>query len=382
LIRNKKNICFVVTSEFAVRAFLLAHIQALSKSYNVTLLVNSQSLSLIEEFNIQARVIHINIQRNINLISDFSTLLTLLKIFYTNKFFSVHSITPKAGLLAMAASWILRTPVRIHTFTGQVWATKTGVKRFILKLLDKLFAGFATHIIVDSPSQLAFIRRENVISTRKGVVFNYGSICGVNLEKFKPNLDAKKEKRKDLNIPQNALLILYLGRLNTDKGVLDLARAFANIDRELVHHAHLIYVGPDEESMQQKIKSILKNQTENLHFVDCTTRPEYFLASADILCLPSYREGFGNVIIEAAAVGIPSIASRIYGISDAIVEMKTGLLHAPKDSNSLTVHLNTLLSNNTLRKHLGAQARKRVIQEFDSQKITRFWIDFYKNIVQ
>ena len=317
---------------------------------------------------------HLAIARNISLFSDFVTLVKLIKIFRQERYSAVHSVAPKAGLLAMLASWIVRVPLRIHTFTGQVWVTNRGFKRLLLKQLDCLIATLTTHNIVDSQSQRQFLLDEKVLSSKKSVMFANGSISGVDITKFKPNQLARVGIRQKLFIPNNAIVFLFIGRLTRDKGVLDLACAFSCLN---VKHVYLLYVGPDEQNMQTEIVHFSGKNSPNVIFLGHTNEPESYMAAADIFCLPSYREGFGTVVIEAAAVGIPVIASRIYGITDAIVEGETGLLHEPHDINNIKNCMEKLMNNQALRLKLGQQARDRVIRDFSSILVTQAWVNFY-----
>lgn len=373
-----KKICFVLTAEFAVKAFLLNHLRALSSFYEVTVIVNTNNPNFLEEYGVAAEVIPLAIARNVSLISDFRCLVQLIKIFRQQKFSVVHSVTPKAGLLAMLAAWVVRVPSRIHTFTGQVWVTKVGLKRYILKKIDYLIASLTTHNFIDSPSQRQFLLDEKVMTSAKSTVFAKGSISGVDIVRFKPNPQAKESIRQQLNIKTDAILFLFLGRLTRDKGVLDLAQAFSHLQSG---RAHLLFVGPDEQNLQAEIMSISGKDSPNVHFVGHTNVPESYMAAADVLCLPSYREGFGSVVIEAAAVGIPTIASRIYGLTDAVVEGETGMLHEPRDVNAIKVCMEQMVTDKTIRLQLGEQARTRAVKEFDSKLITQAWVDFYRENV-
>lgn len=369
-----KKICFVLTSELTVKVFLLNHLLALSKSYDVTVITNSSNLSFLTEVGVIVKVIPLAIARDINLFSDFSSLIKLIKIFHHESFSSVHSVTPKAGLLAMLASWVVRVPLRVHTFTGQVWVTKTGFSRFLLKRIDWLIALLTTYNIVDSPSQRQFLLNENIISSAKSMVFAKGSISGVDIIRFKPNLQARERIRQQLNVNADAFLFLFLGRLTRDKGVLDLVQAFSQLR---VGDAHLLFVGPDEQNMRMDIVRLAEKCSESVYFVGHTNAPESYMAAVDVLCLPSYREGFGMVVIEAAAVGIPTIASCIYGITDAVIDGETGLLHSPHDVSAIKDCMESMISNEGLRLKFGEQARARAVADFNSSAITQEWVDFY-----
>ena len=369
-----KKICFVVTVEFVVKAFLLNHLRALSKYYEITLIVNTNNPNFLAEQGIDAKVIPLKISRDINLISDLVSLIKLLKILTFQRFSSVHSITPKAGLLAMLAAWIVRVPLRIHTFQGEVWVTKTGVIKHLLIFIDKLVNMLSTNLTIVSQSEKAFLEDHNIINRQKGIVFANGSISGVDIARFRPNHQARITVREELKIPFEEKVFLFMGRLTKDKGVLDLAQAFSRME---VGKAHLLFVGPDEQNMQSEIQSLIKCCSRYVHFLPKTDRPELYMAAADVLCLPSYREGFGSVVIEAAAVGIPTIASCIYGITDAIVDGQTGLLHAPRDINAIKNCMENLINNDKLRFVLGERARVRVLEDFTSEVLTQEWVNFY-----
>ena len=369
---NRKSICFVATVEFAVSAFLLSHLKELSKYYDLTVIVNLKNPNFLIDKKLNIKLVNINFSRKINIISDLLSLVQLAYLFLIKKYDAVHSITPKAGLLAMIASFLTFTPVRVHCFTGQVWSTKSGLSRLFLKLIDKIIGNLSTQNIVDSKSQYDFLVKENVLNKDKALVFGSGSVSGVDLLKFKPNTKVKSSLRKKLKISPSSFVFVFLGRLNSDKGIHDLINAFISTD---LKSAYLLLVGPDEENISSKFKG---NQS-NIIFSGLISSPQDFLAVSDVLCLPSYREGFGNVVIEAAATGVPSIVSNIYGLSDAIVLNKTGLSHEPHDVQEITKLMKSLFNNRKLVMDLGKAAKKRAISEFDSKILVKHWKIFYNH---
>ena len=144
---HKQKICFVLTVEYAVKAFLLNHLRALSQFYDITVIVSTDNPNFLVETGVKAKVIPLKIGRDISLLSDLMCLFKLIYIFQSQRFTAIHSLMPKSGLLAMLAAWIVRIPLRIHTFTGQVWVIKVGFKRFILKQFDYLIATLSTNNI-------------------------------------------------------------------------------------------------------------------------------------------------------------------------------------------------------------------------------------------
>ncbi len=375
---SRPKIFFLATVELAVNAFLLGHIKSLSKRFDVTVIVNTSDPLFLTKQGLDVEVISLNISRNVRILSDTYCLIRLIYIFIMLRPSVVHSITPKAGFLAMLASFIARVPFRFHTFTGQVWVTSHGLKRMALKYFDWLIARLATFNIVDSPSQQKFLINQKVLTKKTSNVLGMGSVSGVNLKRFKRSKKVLIEVRRELAIPEGAFVFIYLGRLNKDKGILDLALAFSSLKNK---NTYLLVVGPDEDDFVEEMKMISGNNMDQLRFVAYTRTPEKFLAASNALCLPSYREGFGSVIIEAAAMGIPSIGSNIYGISDAIVNNKTGLLHEPRNIKNIEACMKFFLTNSDVVKKFGKAAKARAIKDFDSNLMSTHWLNFYKRYI-
>lgn len=379
--KRKAKICFVVTSPFTLKVFMLKHLEALAEDYAVTVICNvSNSAEVALKLNQQIRLIDLRIERKVSPWRDILALAALLRIFRRERFLVVHTITPKAGLLAQLAACLVRVPHRIHTFTGQVWVTQRGLVRGILKKIDGLYAACATHILVDSPSQRDFLVAEGVLPKGRGKVLGQGSISGVDIQRFAPNHQVRQELRTRLGIPDDAVMFLYLGRLKRDKGLLDLARGFA---RHAQDHptSRLLIVGPDEEQLSADILECCAAVSDRVFLFGYTAAPEHYMAAADVLCLPSYREGFGSVILEAAACNIPSIASRIFGITDAVVDGQTGCLHAAGDAQEISQLLGRFAQDKSLRENMGATARRRTLLEFSGERLTGELSAYYRAVL-
>ncbi len=374
-----KQVCIVVSSVMTVNAFLLDQIQALSRIYRVYVVANVDNSSSLAWQGENVIIVPLAIERKIFPWRDFMALVFLFRLFRQHKFDIVHSVTPKAGLLAMTAASCAGIRARIHTFTGQVWATRSGLSRWLLKSMDRLIASLATSVLVDSASQRNFLIVEKVVKDRKSKVLAKGSISGVDTRRFCPNPCVRKEIRSQLGIPDHAVVFLFLGRLNRDKGVLDLAKAFSHLcdSRE---DAHCMVVGPDEAGMRGHMQQLCKAH-DKLHFVDYSSAPEHYMAAADVFCLPSYREGFGTVIIEAASVGIPAIASRIYGITDAVEDGVTGLLHDAGDVESIVRLMKQFAEDVALREKMGESARNRARRDFSKEMVTSAVVEYYKQLM-
>jgi glycosyltransferase involved in cell wall biosynthesis len=364
------------------RVFLAHQINALVELYDVTIITNLDgNHSILDNISNRVNIIDLPIVRNINLFADLKALFLLISVFYKNRFSLVHSVSPKAGLLSAIAAWISRVPNRLHTFTGQVWATKKGINRWFLKLLDKIIVILNTNILVDSFSQQDFLIKENVLSKKNSVVLGSGSISGVDISRFLPSEIHKNLIRKQLNINDDSLVFLFIGRLKKEKGVFELIEAFKNVS-ENHNNITLLIVGPDEEGLKKELISQLDICKESVIFIDFTKVPEQYMAASNIFVLPSYREGFGSVVIEAASCGLPSIGSNIYGLSDAIKTGETGLLVPARSGESLEDAMLKLANNNELRIKMGLNARERVIHHFSQENITLKILKLYKRLIK
>ncbi len=377
---NRPRLCFVTAAPLTLRAFMRNHLLSLSAQYDVTAIADFAPDDLSDEWLPGIQLVPVPIARRISPLADLRALLALFRYFRAQHFDVVHSVTPKAGLLAMSAARRARVPHRIHWFTGQVWATRHGLGRSLLKGADRSIVASATHILTDSHSQRAFLEAEGVLRIGQADVLGHGSISGVDLDRFHPDDLARTRIRRELGVPQSACLLLFVGRLNRDKGVLDLAQAFAHLAHER-DDAWLVMVGPDEANIGETFGRICGDASARVRRVHYTTTPEHYMAAADLFVLPSYREGFGSVVIEAAACGIPAVASRIYGLTDAVQDGVTGLLHPPADIADLHAKLARLCKDHELRATMGKTARARAIEDFSMASVSSALLAYYEKIL-
>jgi len=372
-----KKLCYVATIPAVVHAFLRMHIQMAADDYHVTVVCSEVDKKLLD--GIKANFIFLPIERKPSFLRDVLVLFQLYNLFRREHFDIVHSIMPKTGMLAMLASWFAAVPVRIHMFTGQVWATKLGLARVFLKWSDKLIASLATCVLTDSRSQQDFLLQERILRAEKVNVIGAGSICGVDPFKFHPDIGIRQKVRGDLGIDSESVVILYVGRMCREKGVLDLVAAFTEVVKRNPT-AVLLLVGSEEDVSYSYIQEICHVDQGRLHYVSFTATPEIYMCASDILCLPSYREGFGMSIIEAAACGLPAVASRIYGITDAVADGETGLLFPAGDVSALTRSLMDLIMRTDRRQKMGGAAYARTLELFSSEKITREMVILYNKL--
>ena len=375
----KRRVAIVVSSPMTAKVFLRDQIRALSETYEVTLFANMRCPQEIEALGKEVRLQAVSIERDIAPLKDLIALWQMTRRLRRGGFDLVHSVTPKAGLIAMVSGYLARVPHRIHTFTGQVWVTRRGPGRFVLKNMDRLIALTATQVLVDSPSQRDFLLLQGVVKTDKSAVLGEGSIGGVDLQRFRPNPEARRAVRAELGIDDSVPLLLFVGRLKRDKGILDLVKAYAMLGGAAARSVLLI-AGPDEEHLYGDMEALTTERRNGLRLIPYTEEPERYMAAADIFCLPSYREGFGGVIIEAAACAVPAVGSRIYGISDAIVDGQTGLLHEPGDVDAIRKHLQRLIEDDELRTRMGKAAHERAAKLFPKERLTSAILTLYRKL--
>lgn len=330
------------------------------------------------------RFTDVQILRKIHLWNDLCALFCLIRIFRQRRFDITHSIMPKAGLLSALAGLVTSTPVRIHTFTGQIWKNDKGFKKFFFKLMDQIIVALSTKCFTDSPSQSEFLCSEGI--SNKGQPLDFlgrGSLSGVNTERFNlKRLQSERDRiRAEIGAKENSIVFIFLGRKCQDKGTLDLLKAFRKAFATPTE-AMLILVGPeDDQSFQDLFYSEFKSQPHIFNF-QSTRCPESFLAAGDIFCLPSYREGFGSVVIEAAALGRPTIGSNITGLKDAILDQETGLLISVGDIDELSQKLRLAFDQPEVFKKMGEQAKNRALEQFSMEKLFHLLHQEYALLIQ
>ena len=376
---RSKKICFTVSSPMTVNAFLRHHITELAKHYKISVIANIEDADTHSFRDLPLEeIIHVKIVRSISPKDDLLAIKKLTEIFRDRKFDAVHSVTPKAGLLAMTAAKRAGIRNRIHIFTGQVWFTKKGLFRKMLMEIDKLIVKAATQILVDGQSQRHFLIQSNILRADNSRVLGQGSISGVNEQRFTPSLSIREKFRNELSFSPSDVVFAFLGRLNEDKGIRELALAFSKLSKEF-SGAKLFFIGYDEDHLMPFIESTVINKNAVL-FYGPTHKPEELLQAADVFCLPSHREGFGTSVLEASLLGLPIICSDTYGLKETIIDDVTGFRHGVKNVDAIHQAMRTLNLDAGKRKVMGAAGRDYVLSNFTAQQITEEWLKFYADI--
>jgi glycosyltransferase involved in cell wall biosynthesis len=376
---NRKKICFVVSSVLTAKFFLRYHIDKLSENYDVFLVGNFslEDINSISYFKLTG-IKTIKIERKINIFKDIKAVKELTKYYKEMKFEAIHSLAPKAGLISSISGKLAGIKNRIHIFTGQVWHTKKGIFRFLLKTLDKTIVLFNTHILIDSKAQKEYLINQHVLNDGNSYVLGNGSISGVDLNRFHPNDKLKIKLKKELFIQKDHIVFMFMGRINKDKGIYDLANAFKKLLSEF-DNVFLLIVGYDEDNYINEIEKIIQSSKKIL-FYGSTDKPEDIINAGDVFCLPSYREGFGTSIIEASSCKLAILCSDTYGLKDTIIDNQTGYRHQVNNVNDIYNKMILYMKNPENIKKFGDKGFKYVKSNFTADIISKEWVNFYNKL--
>ncbi len=360
--------------------FVTAMLPELRERYEVVLLSSpGHELDEAEE-QYGARGIRIPMERHISFRHDLVSLCRLVYVFLRERPAMVHSMTPKAGLLCMIAAWLTRVPVRVHTFTGLVFPTATGLKRRILMLTDKLTCACATHVIPEGEGVKNDLLK-NGITKKPMKVLGYGNVRGIDLVRFDRRSEVMtlaQELRKD-----DVFTFFFVGRIVKDKGINELCQAMEMLSG--IAPARLLLVGPYEDELDpisQQSKDIIENNP-SIEYLGSKYEDELLAcyAAADCFVFPSYREGFPNTVIEAGAMGLPSIVTDINGSREIIVQGENGIIIPPRDADALYETMLDMIRNKPARDRMAANARKMIASRFEQGFVRKCLMDYYDEIL-
>ena len=308
----------------------------LTKKYEVVLLSSPgpEMDEAREKYGV--RTIEVPMERHISLIRDVVSLWRIIRVFRKERPDMVHSMTPKAGMLCMVAGWLTRVPVRIHTFTGLVFPTATGLKKKILMCTDALTCYCATHVIPEGEGVKADLLNNGI--TRKPLrVLGYGNVMGIDMDKFSvSNVECSDSKLKTQNSKPNTFTFLFVGRIVRDKGINELVAAFDKLNRKYPE-TRLVLVGRFEDNLDpisQDARSIIE-KNEHIEAVGAQYGDDLLAcyAAADCFVFPSYREGFPNTVLEAGAMGLPCIVTDINGSREIITNESSYEFNVDENEN-------------------------------------------------
>ena len=358
------KICYVTTLSVSIKAFFVPQLKFLKENgYDVTVICSpDEGLSAI--LGEEIRYIPVNIPRGIDLQGSFRAIGELKRVFKREKFDLIQYSTPNAAFYASIASKAVKTRVRNYHLMGFRYLGERGLKRKILYFLEKVACKNSTHIECVSPSNLKLAEDVGLFPKGKGTVVWNGSSGGLDLERFdvKKRAEYRKEIREKYGIADDELVFGFVGRITRDKGVNELLSAFSRFGG-----ARLMMVGrvEEEQSLDKELyEASLKD--ERIIYTGQVSDVEKYFSAMDTLVFPSYREGFGNVVMEAAAMGTPAIISDIPGPIDAVRVGKTALTVPPKDATMLLMAMEKM-KDESVRNAFASSCAEFVRGAFDER---------------
>jgi glycosyltransferase involved in cell wall biosynthesis len=317
------------------------------------------------------KLINLKIERKPNLFSDSIALIKLIIYFLQINPDVSHSIMPKSGLLASIAARLTLTPIRLHTFTGQVWANYDGTKRKFYKFIDLIIIKLNTLCLTDSPSQSDYLYLNNIRYKEKPLpVIGKGSLSGVNIKKYNiKSLSNNSQKLKEqLEIGADDFIFAYIARKTVDKGAINMIDSFQLL-RKKHPKVKLLFLGPSEDKIVINYLERDKSSLINVINLEAVSNHFEYLNISNVLCLPSHREGFGTIVIDAASLGKAAIGFNIPGLIDSIIHNKTGILVPEKNTMLFSIAMEKLYLDDNLREQLGQNAQERVNKFYSSESI-------------
>ena len=378
-----KKLIRSATVPSSLDVFCRGLLRELSEDYEVVALSSPGDELSVIACREGVRTIAVEMERHISPVNDLVSLCRLVRVLRRERPDIIHSMTPKAGLLCMIAAWIVRVPVRIHTFTGLVFPTSKGLKRRLLMLTDALTCACATHVVAEGQGVRNDLLRFGI--TGKNVrVLGFGNVRGIDLRNYDRTpkvMQRAAEIRREMGAEDDSFVFIAVGRLVGDKGIRELVEAFSRLLKEHPD-VHLLLVGDEEpllDPLPAATKGIITTNT-NIHAVgnQADVRPYY--AAANALVHASYREGFPNVVIEAGAMQLPCIVTDINGSREIIINNQNGLIVPSHDADSLYAAMQRFADDTQLVGTLSSNVRRLVAERYEQGFVRQCLKDFYKEI--
>lgn len=356
-------------------------LREMSKKYEVIGLSDpGPELDIVKERE-GVRTIAVPMERHISPFKDLASLAKLIKVFRNEKPDMVHSMTPKAGMLCMIAAWITRVPVRVHTFTGLVFPTSTGLKRKILMATDWLTCACATHIIPEGEGVKMDLLNHGI--TKKSLkVLGYGNVKGVDMDYFSRSEEVLAAAKK-IRV-EDKFTFLFIGRVVKDKGINELINAFSKL-YSCNPNIRLLLVGQYENDLDPISSEAQEAIEKNGDIIAVGKKTGIdllaYYAAADCFVFPSYREGFPNTVLEAGAMGLPSIVTDINGSREIIFEGENGVIIPTHDANALFDAMLNMMKDKGARERMAGNARQMIASRYEQGFVRKCLYDFYNEIL-
>ncbi|OYX85621.1 MAG: glycosyltransferase family 1 protein [Flavobacteriales bacterium 32-34-25] len=329
----------------------------------------------------KVKTIAVPMQRNISPLKDLVSLWQLYFLFKKEKPQIVHSITPKAGLLSMLAAKLAGVPVRIHTFTGLIFPDKKGFLQRLLIFMDRLLCACATHIYPEGQGVKKDLIQYKITSKPLKVIAN-GNVNGIDTAYFSKDevsLHEKESLKKELGISDNDFIFVFVGRLVGDKGINELISAFSQLPTP---NSRLLLVGPLESDLDPLYAETLKEIENNSNIISVGFQNDVrlYYSISDCLVFPSYREGFPNVVLQAGAMGLPSIVTDINGSNEIIVDGENGIIIPAQNTIALQEAMLRMIPKGAFYNQLQQNARKMIVSRYEQKVVWEAILEEYRKL--
>lgn len=375
---NKKLVIITTVSDSL--PFFKGQIDVLKQNFTIEL-ISSDGPHLHELCKTHEVTGHaLLMKREISLIDDLISLFKLVALLRKVKPFIVHGNTPKAGLLSMIAASLLNIPKRIYYVHGLRYEGEMGIKRKILMVMEKISCFLATDVIAVSRGVRQILKDDKITIKDVHLIWN-GSVNGIDVNFFNPDNYTSNFIRDKYGIRHEDFVYGFVGRIVGDKGVNELINAFDSINKKN-KFCKLLIVGQFEHKLDplNKLTLDLVENNKNIILVGFQRDIRPFMATMDILVFPSYREGFGIVLMEAGSMRLPAISSDIIGCNEIIVNMKNGFLIKSKNQKELEDKMIFSFNNKKQINEMGYFSRKFFLENYDQKKLWKKSLEFYKEI--
>lgn len=321
------------------------------------------------------RIFPITMTRSITPFRDLISLWRLYQFCKKERPTIVHSHTPKAGIIGMLGAKLAGVSIRLHTVAGLPLMEATGMKKKVLDFVERMTYNAATKVYPNSKKLADFILENKYTTPDKVKVIANGSSNGINTTHFSPDQITALEKqdlKAKLNIQANDFVFVFVGRLVGDKGINELIKAFKSLSSmDLKQVPKLLLVGSLETELDPLHAETLEAINENEAIVSVGFQQDVrpYFAIADCLAFPSYREGFPNVVMQAGAMGLPSVVSNINGCNEIVIEGENGMIIPVKDATALKHAMLRMMEDVEFYKKLQANARHLITSRFEQELV-------------
>lgn len=369
------RIVFASTVPVTLDAFMRGQLAWISGQGHEVHVVSSPGVELQRIASRENVIVHaLPMQREVSLLADARALWLWMRLLRSVRPDVVVVGTPKAGLVGGVAAAILGVPRRVYFMRGARFEGSSGLKRRALKAVEWASCRVAHAVVAVSPSLAALAIREHVVDPERIVTVGAGSSNGVDLTRFRPpNERERAGARRQLGVPHGRVTIAYLGRLHPDKG-LDVLAEGLRVLADLAPGRALLLVGGVEEGANI---STLSSAGVAVRILGQVQDVPTFLHACDLVVLPTQREGFPNVVLEAAATGLPVVTTDATGAVDSVLDGSTGIIVPRRDGSALGRALAALVQDPSLRARMGAAARERAERDFANTVVWKGLLDAF-----